>query len=262
MKYLLVIIILAINLNAQEITAHRGASYDAPENTLEAFKLAWKKGADYIEGDFLLTKDGKVVCFHDKNTGKLTNKKLNVEKSNWADLKNLDVGIKKNKKWKGVTIPLLEDVLKTIPKGKGLFLEIKSDERIVPFIKDILFKSKVPYNKITIICFNEKVLVRCKELMPEIKTQWLVSIRKRNGKMNYTIDALIAKLKKIKASSVGTSCYLPYITKDNVKKMKDAGFKWNVWTVNKVNDAKKISDAGVNFITTDRPEFIRKNVLK
>ena len=54
------------------IVAHRGASGDAPENTLPAFERAWKQGADAIEGDFHLTADGKIVCFHDFNTRKLT----------------------------------------------------------------------------------------------------------------------------------------------------------------------------------------------
>ncbi len=49
------------------IVAHRGASYDAPENTLAAFRLAWEQGADAIEGDFFLTSDGQILCLHDKD---------------------------------------------------------------------------------------------------------------------------------------------------------------------------------------------------
>jgi glycerophosphoryl diester phosphodiesterase len=50
------------------LVAHRGASHDAPENTLPAFELAWKQGADAIEGDFHLTADGKIVCVHDRSS--------------------------------------------------------------------------------------------------------------------------------------------------------------------------------------------------
>jgi len=50
------------------VVAHRDASFDVPENTLPAFKLAWEQGADAIEGDFLLTKDGHIVCIHDRTT--------------------------------------------------------------------------------------------------------------------------------------------------------------------------------------------------
>src|SRR6056300_610029 len=77
------------------IVAHRGASYDAPENTLPAFELAWKQGADAVEGDFLLTGDGKIVCFHDKDTKRLTGQKMDISKTSFADLQKLDVG-----KWK------------------------------------------------------------------------------------------------------------------------------------------------------------------
>ena len=60
------------------IVAHRGASHDAPENTLAAFNLAWKQGADGIEGDFFLSQDGHLVCIHDKDTTRFTGKKLVV----------------------------------------------------------------------------------------------------------------------------------------------------------------------------------------
>ena len=59
---------LTASLPAQLIVAHRGASHDAPENTLSAFLLAWEQGADAVEGDFLLTRDGQIVCIHDKTT--------------------------------------------------------------------------------------------------------------------------------------------------------------------------------------------------
>jgi glycerophosphoryl diester phosphodiesterase len=67
---LLVITGLASNVAAGEmmIVAHRGASRDAPQNTIPAFKLAWQQGADAIEADFHLTKDGHIVCIHDGNT--------------------------------------------------------------------------------------------------------------------------------------------------------------------------------------------------
>ena len=66
------------SLHAAEpfLVAHRGASHDAPENTLPAFELAWKQGADAIEGDFHLTKDGKIVCLHDYDTKRVSGTKL------------------------------------------------------------------------------------------------------------------------------------------------------------------------------------------
>ena len=74
------------------LVAHRGASADAPENTIPAFQLAWEQGADAIEGDFHLTADGHIVCIHDEDTQKVAGKKLIVPESTLADLRKLDVG--------------------------------------------------------------------------------------------------------------------------------------------------------------------------
>ena len=74
------------------IVAHRGASSDAPENTLPAFRRAWELGADAIEGDFRLTKDGRIVCIHDKDTKRVADAKLVVSDATLAQLRTLDVG--------------------------------------------------------------------------------------------------------------------------------------------------------------------------
>lgn len=73
------------------IVAHRGASKEAPENTIPAFTLAWKQGADAVEGDFHLTADGYIVCIHDKDTKRVADRKLVVAESSLEDLRKLDV---------------------------------------------------------------------------------------------------------------------------------------------------------------------------
>ena len=75
-----------------KIVAHRGASLDAPENTLAAFRLAWSQGADAIEGDFRLTKDGRIACLHDDTTQRTAGLDLTVADSTLAELRELDVG--------------------------------------------------------------------------------------------------------------------------------------------------------------------------
>ena len=118
------------------IVAHRGSSQQAPENTLPAFRLAWEQGADAIEGDFLITKDGKVVCIHDISTKRLTDKNLVVSKSNFEELRCVDVGAWKHEKFKGTKIPTISEVFATIPKGKKIFLEVKCGPEIVtPLIR-------------------------------------------------------------------------------------------------------------------------------
>lgn len=261
-KIILSFFLLSNFLNAQQITAHRGASHDAPQNTMPAFDLAWEQGADYIEADFYISKDKKIVCFHDSKTGKLANENVKVEESTWDKLKTLDVGYKKGKKWKGTRMPLLEEVLSSIPEGKGIFLEIKSGVAAVPFIKAIIDTADLKKSQIKLISFKKDVLKKCKELMPDIKTQLLLNLKvdKKTSKVNYTVDQLIEMLKAIKADAIATSCELSQINPENVAKLQDAGFKWNVWTVNDVKKAKHVKNAGVDFITTDKPALIKKGI--
>ncbi len=104
---------------AQQVIAHRGASFNAPENTLAAFRLAWQQGADGIEGDFYLTDDGEIVCLHDSDTGRTGDRKLSVGQSTLEQLRTVDVGISKGEKFRGERIPTLAEVLAVVPAGQA-----------------------------------------------------------------------------------------------------------------------------------------------
>ena len=95
------VIFCALNVFAVEIIAHRGASHDAPEHTLSAVSLGWKRNADAVEVDVYLSKDGKIVVIHDENTKRTTGHDGLVHKMTWAQLQKLDAGNWKNKKFKG-----------------------------------------------------------------------------------------------------------------------------------------------------------------
>lgn len=94
------------------IIAHRGESFDAPENTLAAIELAWKRGARAVEIDVHLSKDNHVVVFHDFNTKRLSGVNKNVRSQTLQQLRALDVGSWKGVHWKGEQIPEINDVLK------------------------------------------------------------------------------------------------------------------------------------------------------
>ena len=124
---------LAVSIAKPLVVAHRGASHDAPENTLPAFELAWTQGADAIEGDFLLTKDNRIVCIHDGSTKRLTDRNLVVRGSTLKELRELDVGYWKHEKFKGTKIPTIAEVFATIPKGMKIFVEVKCGKEIIPY---------------------------------------------------------------------------------------------------------------------------------
>ena len=96
-----ILLILVPTLPAVEIIAHRGASYDAPENTLAAITLAWKRNADAVEIDVYLSRDKKIVVIHDQDTARTTGHHGLVHEQTWAQLRMLDAGAWKAPKWKG-----------------------------------------------------------------------------------------------------------------------------------------------------------------
>ncbi|MCP4646574.1 MAG: hypothetical protein GY852_02415, partial [bacterium] len=131
----LMILLVSPLIKAQEETSeahfhyvgHRGASYLAPENTLASITLAWELGAEGAECDVMLTSDNKVVLFHDKNAHKLTGAKLTIKEASWEQLKPLVVIPRETNlpEYNHETIPLLEDVLASIPEDRMLVIEIK-----------------------------------------------------------------------------------------------------------------------------------------
>jgi glycerophosphoryl diester phosphodiesterase len=140
------------------IVAHRGASFVAPENTLPAFELAWEQGADAIEGDFLLTKDNQIVCIHDKTTKRLTEQNLVVAESTLEQLKTLDVGSWKNKKYTGTQIPTISEVFATVPSGKKFFVEVKCGPEIIPYLIKEIKMSGLKMDQVRLICFDKEVI--------------------------------------------------------------------------------------------------------
>jgi glycerophosphoryl diester phosphodiesterase len=252
-KYLLIFLSLISFSHAQQIVAHRGASHDAPENTIPAFELAWEKGADYIEADFLLTSDKKIICTHDKKTKKFSKKNLTVEKSLSTDLKKLDVGSWKGEKFKNTRMPLLAEVIAIIPKGKGFLLEIKSGVSIVPYLKAELEKCDLSSIDLQIICFDLKVLKACHIAMPNIKTQWLKSVKKPNKN---SLAELIKQAKSHGVSGIATNMSTKFLPKDSQAQLKEAGLTLNIWTVNSVKAAQAMAPY-VTYITTDKPGLLK-----
>jgi len=239
------------------IVAHRGASKQAPENTLLAFELAWKQGADAIEADFRLTKDGHVVCIHDQNTKRTAGKNLTVAKSTLSELKKLDFGSFKGKQFKGTKIPTLAEVFAGIPEGKKIFIEIKSGpETVQPLLKAITLSSLQP-EQIAIIGFKEKILLDVKKHAPHIYTSWLCSLKKdKRGKMKPSLESI---LKTIKACQIdGFSSSYNQLNQEIIITLQNQGTDCHVWTINDARQAKKFIEWGVDSITTDIPHSISK----
>ncbi len=108
------------------VVAHRGASYDAPENTLAALDRAWALGAESCEIDVRVTADGAVVVIHDATTARTGGVDRPVSGQTLAELQALDVGGWKGPGFAGQRVPTLAQALATVPRGRMLFVEIKT----------------------------------------------------------------------------------------------------------------------------------------
>ena len=247
------------------IIAHRGASGEAPENTMVAFKLAWELGADGIEGDFHLTRDGHIVAIHDKDTNKVTKgkNKLIVKKTSLKELQGLDVGSWKNEKYSKARIPTLEDVIDSLPEGKKFFIEIKCGTEIMkPLIKVIDLKVKerpILKTNISFISFDKDVIKSCRTQWPDIEANYLESYKKIKGisKWAPNENEVFRLLKLSLASGIGTQANKEVLNPKFIKRLRLNQLSFHCWTINDVETARHFRDLGVDSITTDFPKRIR-----
>ena len=243
------------------IVAHRGASADAPENTLPAFELAWQRGADAIEGDFQLTKDGHIVCFHDEDTQKLAGKELVVAQSTLAELQTLDVGRWKDKKYTGTRIPTLAQVLATVPAKKKIFIEVKTGPEMVAPLKKALAASPLQQDQIVVIAFDADFVTAWKKTCPDCETNLIISHNRRRWGLSPSADKTLALLKATGADGLSTNTHRA-VNKKFIDRLHKAGYTHNVWTVNDVKTARRFIHYGTESITTDRPAALRQELYK
>jgi len=244
-----------------EIIGHRGASYDAPENTLASFKLGWAQQADAVELDILMSKDGRIVVIHDKDTKRVSGVDRPVAEQTLAELRSLDAGRWKDAKWAGEKLPLLGEVLATIPDGKRLYIEVKCGAEVIPeLVRELREAGKKP-EQTAIIGFSAPVMAAVKQALPEHEVYWIVGIKPdpKATKPPLTVDELIATAKKLKVDGLDLSV-CDTIDKPFVDQVTKAGLKLVVWTVNDPMMARAMLDAGVQGLTTDRPGWMREQL--
>lgn len=235
------------------IVAHRGASADAPENTLPAFNLAWEHGADAVEGDFYLTKDGEIVCIHDANTERTTGIRMEVSKTTLKELRKLDYGSWKGEQWKGTKIPTIAEVFSTIPPGKKIYIEIKIGPEIIPPLLKEIRKSGLQDEQIVIISFDPSVIHAAKVHAPQFTANWLAGLEKdENGKTKPSAKKVLTILEQTGAD--GFSSVLRVIDQPYIQQIMDAGYQYHVWTVNDLKTAQRFKRWGAKSITTDVPK--------
>ncbi len=229
------------------IWAHRGASGHAPENTLSAFDLAAKMGADGVELDIQLTKDGKIVVCHDEKIDRTSNGAGYIRDYTLDELKTFSF-CNGNLFYEDATIPTMEEVFNLLdPTGLSINIELKTGEYFYPEIGEKIIeltKKKGFQDRVIYSSFNHYTIMKIKELDPSAKTGFLYA----DGTLDmpsyghkHGVNALHPALYNLQYEGFMEDC-------------KKHGLDVNVWTVNSTADIKKCIDLGVHAIITNYPD--------
>jgi glycerophosphoryl diester phosphodiesterase len=245
------------------IIGHRGASREAPENTLESFRLAWQQGADGIEADFRLTADGRIVTMHDDTTARTTSEDLAIAKSTLKELRRLDAGSWKGKKWSGAMIPTLDEVLAARPGNSWLFIEIKSGPEILDPLKTLLERSGASPERIRLLSFSAPLISEIKQRLPEWLCCWLCDYRHNISTDTWSPsrESVFETLKQLDADGLASANRL-ILNRDFVNKLGEHRKELHIWTVDKANDARRLRGLDVNSIMTNRPGWLRQQLAE
>jgi len=164
------------------VVAHRGASARAPENTMEAFRLGVEDGADGIELDVHLTKDGQLAVIHDDTLDRTTDRTGAVRDQTMDEIREADAGYNFSRaddagfpfRGKGLTVPTLDEVLAWLPDDIALVIEIKAAaaaDAVVDAVRDHPVHAG---GRLAVISFDEAAIERVRELDPGIRTGYLL----------------------------------------------------------------------------------------
>jgi glycerophosphoryl diester phosphodiesterase len=232
-------------LTRTQVTAHRGFSKKAPENTLYAFEKALESGADYIELDVQLTKDGQLVVFHDEKLDRVTDGKGKLTEHTYDELQQLSAGswFGKDGEFDDAKIPLLSEVFDLIDHDIMLNIEIKNRgdamltaEKTVELIKEYDFEDSC-----YVTSFSYAAIKRVKKLDPEIKTGLIA---------NVATTTAFTQLKYIDALSLNHLL----VNQAVVNNAHQNGKRVFVWTVDSKSEMQKMMSMGVDNIITNRPD--------
>jgi len=224
-----------------KITAHRGSSLKAPENTMAAFEKAIEDMADYIELDVQQTQDGAIIVMHDPSVYRTTGVNRYVWEMTLEQIEELDAGSFFSQQYAGEKVPTLDEVIK-LAKGKTkLNIEIKPSghdtdlaESVVNIIKDNNFTQDC-----IITSFDYSTLKKVKEIDKDIEVGYILSVAYGNF---YNMD-------DIDFFSVNAS----FLSKITVDAIHNAGKQVHAWTVDNTVSIKNLANKGVDNIITDVP---------
>jgi len=226
------------------IMAHRGASWDAPENTLAAIEAAIEQGADWAEIDVQETRDGRVLVIHDRDLMKVAGSPLRVYDAPFDTLREVDIGSHKGPQYADQRVPLLSEVLRAAKGRIKLNIELKyygREEQLEARVAELVERYDM-VDDVVIMSLKLVGMRRMKALRPDWSVGLLSSVA-LGDITRLDVDFLAVN------ASLATSAF--------VRRAHARNKSVYTWTVNDPAGVSSMIGAGVDAIITDRPAMVR-----
>lgn len=235
------------------VIAHRGASAAAPENTLAAFNLAVSLGANAVELDAKLSKDGVPVAMHDPTVDRTTDGRGRVADLTLADLKKLDAGSWKDAKYAGERAPTLAEVFESV--GSRLWINVELTN----------YTSRGDGLESAVVALIQKTNLQRRVLLSSFDPFAIYNVRRLNPSL--PIAQLTASHMPIYLREAWLAPFIPHearhpdgaqLKQKSVAYFKRRGYRVNVWTINDPADMREFVKQGVDGLITDAPDVARE----
>jgi glycerophosphoryl diester phosphodiesterase len=229
------------------IVAHRGASQEAPENTLAALRLGWELGAESCEIDVRVTRDGAVVLMHDDTALRTTGLDRAIADLTLDQLRALDAGAWKGERWRGERVPTLAEALAIVPAGRMLFVEIKTGAADAPTIARAILDADPAPGAVALQAYDADALAAAAALLPGVPTYWDIDPPKGAPYPASIIEDARAR------GFTGLALDRRGLDDAIVTAIADAGLSLDVWTVDDPDEISAWLARSARFVETNRP---------
>lgn len=228
--------------------AHRGGNAEGLENTQLQFRRAVDLGYRYLETDVHVTRDGKLVAFHDSTLDRVTDGAGRISDLPWADVRQARVAGQE-------PVPLFEELMEAFPEARWN-VDVKAESALLPFL-DLIERTRA-WDRICLGSFSEARVVRAQRLAgPKLATSYgtrgVLNLRLRSWGVPAAVrrSAVAAQVPEMQSG-------IQVVDHRFVRTAHARGLQVHVWTVNEEDRMHRLLDLGVDGIMTDHIETLRK----
>ncbi len=237
------------------LIAHRGASDDAPENTLAAARLAWEQHADGLELDLHLTADGELVVMHDSDLLRTTGQSGAIAQLSLTQIRRLDAGSWKDSRFAGERVPTLAEMLGVTPNPKWLYVELKGGRELIPTLAAVAESAAWTLPAVVFIAFDAAVLRAVKQRLPQFPAYLLAETRDAPS-----VTSLIAECARSHLQGLNLE-HTWALTPAELEAVRSAGLERHAWDVDDPERARRWIGWGAASLTTNRPGWLRQQLV-